>query len=85
MAFLVPANSLPSGSAAGQGWLAIAPIRFTQRYESIPSLSMEQPGTSPFVHTRAWGHRSKPGRFSDHPLRVPPFYLAWHQGDLNEY
>ncbi len=98
VAFLAAASTLPPGFAAAEGRPGIAPIRVTECYEAVPSLSLEQPGTSPFVHTRAWSEDVEAAQAAVRQARaradflivsihwgVPPFYRAPHQGDLAEY
>lgn len=47
------ACTLPMESDAGEGKAGIAPIHIVSSYEIDPSLSLEQPGTMPTVHTWA--------------------------------
>jgi poly-gamma-glutamate synthesis protein (capsule biosynthesis protein) len=98
IAFLAAASTLPPGSAAGEGRPGIAPIHVTESYEPTATLGLEQPGTSPFVHTRAWQEEVEAAQAAVRRARaqadfvvfsihwgVPPFYRAPHQGDLAEY
>ena len=54
MAFLGAASTLGPGSAAAAGKPGVAPIHAAEAYHLDPAASLEQPGSAPYVHTRAW-------------------------------
>jgi poly-gamma-glutamate synthesis protein (capsule biosynthesis protein) len=98
IALLAAASTLPPGFAAGERRAGIAPIHVTETFEINPTLSMEQPGSAPFVHTRPWREdvdnaieaiaqvraRVDFVVFSIH-WGVPPFWRAPCQPELAEY
>jgi poly-gamma-glutamate synthesis protein (capsule biosynthesis protein) len=98
LAFLGAASTLPPGFAAAEGRAGIAPIRVTETFEANPTASMEQPGTVPYVHTRAWPEEVERAQAAIEKAKadadfvifaihwgVPPFWRAPFQGDLAEY
>lgn len=54
VAFLGAASTLGPGSAAAAGKPGVAPIHVSEAYHLDPGASLEQPGSAPYVHTRAW-------------------------------
>ena len=54
VAFLGAASTLGPGSAAAEGSPGIAPIHVSESYNVDFASSMEQPGSAPYVFTRAW-------------------------------
>ncbi|MDE2859683.1 MAG: CapA family protein [Chloroflexota bacterium] len=54
VAFLGAASTLGPLSAAGPDRPGVAPIHVSESYAVDPHASMEQPGSAPYVHTRAW-------------------------------
>ncbi len=55
VAFLGGASTLGPGSAAAEGRPGVAPIQVSEAYHLDPPASLEQPGSAPYVFTRAWG------------------------------
>lgn len=98
VAFLAAASTLPPGFAAGDDRPGIAPIHVSETFQVDPGISLEQPGTSPFVHTRAWGPDIESAQAAVRQARqsadlvifsihwgVPAFWRAPFQGELAEY
>lgn len=54
IAFLGAASTLGPLSAAGPNSPGVAPIHVSESYHIDPLASMEQPGSAPYVFTRAW-------------------------------
>ena len=54
IAFLGGCSTLGPGSAATDMRPGVAPIHVSESYHVEPSASLEQPGSAPYVHTRAW-------------------------------
>ena len=54
IAFLGAASTLGPGSAAADGRPGVAPIHVSEAYHLDPPASLEQPGSAPYVFTRAW-------------------------------
>ncbi len=54
VAFLGATSTLGPGSAAAKNRPGVAPIRVSEAYHLDPLASLEQPGSAPYVHTRAW-------------------------------
>ena len=54
VAFLGAASTLGPLSAAGPNRPGVAPIHVSESYAIDPPASMEQPGSAPYVFTRAW-------------------------------
>ncbi len=54
VAFLGATSTLGPGSAAAANRPGVAPIRVSEAYHIDASASIEQPGSAPYVHTRAW-------------------------------
>lgn len=90
--------TLPVESDAGEGKPGIAPIHVVSSYEIDASLSLEQPGTMPIVHT--WARKEDQDRICERVARlaaevdvviaaihwgVPSPWLSPDQGRLAEY
>jgi poly-gamma-glutamate synthesis protein (capsule biosynthesis protein) len=90
--------TLPMESDAGEGKAGIAPIHIVSTYEIDPSLSLEQPGTMPIVHT--WARKADQDLVCERVARlagevdlvivaihwgVPSPWLSPDQGLLAEY
>ncbi len=54
VAFLGASSTLGPGSAAAEGRPGVAPIQVSESYHLDPPASLEQPGSAPYVFTRAW-------------------------------
>ena len=54
VAFLGGTSTLGPGSAATPDRPGVAPIHVAESYHIDPAASLEQPGSAPYVHTRAW-------------------------------
>ena len=54
VAFLGGASTLGPGSAATRDRPGVAPIHIAESYHIDAVASIEQPGSAPYVHTRAW-------------------------------
>lgn len=54
VAFLGASSTLGPGSAAAVGRPGVAPIQVSEAYHLDPPASLEQPGSAPYVFTRAW-------------------------------
>ena len=54
VAFLGAASTLGPQSAASAGRPGVAPIHVAESYHIDPAASLEQPGSAPYVFTRAW-------------------------------
>ena len=54
IAFLGATSTLGPGSAAAEGRPGVAPIQVSESYHLDPPASLEQPGSAPYVFTRAW-------------------------------
>ena len=54
VAFLGATSTLGPASAASADGPGVAPIRVSESYHIDPSASLEQPGSAPYVFTRAW-------------------------------
>ena len=54
VAFLGATSTLGPGSAAAEGRPGVAPIQVSESYHLDPPASLEQPGSAPYVFTRAW-------------------------------
>ncbi len=54
VAFLGGASTLGPGSAAAAGRPGVAAIQVSEAYHLDPPASLEQPGSAPYVFTRAW-------------------------------
>jgi poly-gamma-glutamate capsule biosynthesis protein CapA/YwtB (metallophosphatase superfamily) len=98
IAFLGAASTLPPGFAAGEDRPGIAPIHVTETFQIDPTLSLEQPGSAPYVHTRAWPEDVETAQAAVRNARaladfvivsmhwgVPPLWRAPSQRDLACY
>ena len=54
LAFVGAASTLGPGGAAADDRPGVAPIHVAESYHADSAASMEQPGSAPYVHTRAW-------------------------------
>ena len=54
IAFVGAASTLGPGSAAAENRPGVAPIHVAESYHVDAAASMEQPGSAPYVFTRAW-------------------------------
>ena len=98
LAVLAAAATLPLGSAAADDRLGIAPIHVAESYHIDAAASMEQPGSAPYVHTRAWPEDldravqaiEAAARQADFVVAalhwgVPPAWRSRFQDDLADY
>lgn len=98
VAFLGAASTLSPGSAAAEGKPGVAPIRVSESYQVDPHASLEQPGSAPYVHTRAWREDVERAIAAVEAARgdadfvilamhwgVPPFWRARFQDGLADY
>jgi poly-gamma-glutamate synthesis protein (capsule biosynthesis protein) len=98
VAFLGIASTLPPGFAADTNRAGIAPIHVTETYQVDHTLSAEQPGTAPFVHTQPWPEDIETAQAAVQATQeeadfvvvsihwgVPPLWRPPSQGDLAEY
>lgn len=98
VAFLGATSTLGPGSAAAENRPGVAPIRVAEAYHLDPLASLEQPGSAPYVHTRAWredlaraiaavGKAKSQADFVLIALHwgVPPFWRPRFQDGLAEY
>lgn len=54
IAFLAGCSTLGPQMAAGEHRPGVAPIHVSESYHVDSAVSMEQPGSAPYVHTKAW-------------------------------
>ncbi len=98
VAWLALASTLPPGSAATPERPGIAPLRVRTRFEVDVSITDEQPGTSPYVHTEVVGDDLAQAAAAVREARgladvvvvsvhwgVPPGWAAPFQGVLAAY
>lgn len=98
IAFLGAASTLSPGSAATEDKLGVAPIRVSEAYHVDPAASLEQPGSAPYVHTRAWREDLERAIAAVEAARcqadyvilamhwgVPPFWRSRFQDGLADY
>ena len=98
IAFLGAASTLGPGSAAAAGRPGVAPIRVSESYHLDPPASLEQPGSAPYVFTRAWREDLERATAAVDAARadadfvvlalhwgVPPFWRSRFQDGLAEY
>lgn len=98
VAFLGAASTLSPGSAAADGKPGVAPIRVSEAYQVDPYASLEQPGSAPYVHTRAWREDIERAIAAVEAARretdvvilamhwgVPPFWRSRFQDGLADY
>ena len=98
IAFLGAASTLGPGSAAAAGKPGVAPIHVSEAYHLDPPASLEQPGSAPYVHTRAWREDLERATAAVDAARseadllvlamhwgVPPFWRSRFQDGLADY
>lgn len=98
VAFLGASSTLGPGSAAAEGKPGVAPIHIAEAYAIDPAASLEQPGSAPYVFTRAWTEDLEravaaieaASREADLVLLamhwgVPPFWRSRFQDGLADY
>ena len=98
VAFLGAASTLGPGSAAAEGSPGIAPIHVSESYNVDFASSMEQPGSAPYVFTRAWREDLERAVAAIEAVRseahlvvlalhwgVPPFWRSRFQDGLADY
>ena len=98
VAFLGAASTLGPGSAAAAGKPGVAPIHASEAYHVDPAASLEQPGSAPYVHTRAWREDLDRAIAAVEAARreadllvlamhwgVPPFWRSRFQDGLADY
>ncbi len=98
VAFLGAASTLGPGSAAAEGRPGVAPIRVSESYHLDPLASLEQPGSAPYVYTRAWREDLERAIAAIEAARaeadfvvlalhwgVPPFWRPRFQDGLADY
>lgn len=98
VAFLGAASTLGPGSAAADGRPGVAPIQVSESYHLDPPASLEQPGSAPYVFTRAWREDLERAIAAIEAARakadfvvlalhwgVPPFWRPRFQDGLADY
>lgn len=98
VAFLGASSTLGPGSAAAEGKPGVAPIHVSEAYHLDPPASLEQPGSAPYVHTRAWREDLERAIAAVEAARseadlvvlamhwgVPPFWRSRFQDGLADY
>lgn len=98
VAFLGATSTLGPGSAAAEGRPGVAPIQVSESYHLDPPASLEQPGSAPYVFTRAWPEDLERAIAAVKAARaeadfvalalhwgVPPFWRPRFQDGLAEY
>ena len=98
VAFLGAASTLGPGSAAAEDKPGVAPIHVSESYHIDPPASMEQPGSAPYVSTRAWREDVDRAIAAIDAVRaeadfvvlalhwgVPPFWRSRFQDGLADY
>ncbi|MDE2776142.1 MAG: CapA family protein [Chloroflexota bacterium] len=98
VAFLGAASTLGPGSAAAAGRPGVAPIQVSESYHLDPPASLEQPGSAPYVFTRAWQEDVDRAAAAIEAARaeadfvvlalhwgVPPFWRPRFQDGLADY
>ena len=98
VAFLGATSTLGPGSAAAAGRPGVAPIQISESYHLDPPASLEQPGSAPYVHTRAWREDLARAVYAIELARmeadfvvlaihwgVPPFWRPRFQDGLADY
>lgn len=98
VAFLGAASTLGPLSAAGPDRPGVAPIHVSESYAIDPHASMEQPGSAPYVRTRAWQEDIDRGVAAIESVLydvdlivvalhwgVPPFWRSRFQDGLADY
>ena len=98
VAFLGATSTLGPGSAAAAGRPGVAPIQVSESYHLDPPASLEQPGSAPYVYTRAWREDVDRAAAAIEAARaeadyvvlalhwgVPPFWRPRFQDGLADY
>ena len=98
VAFLGGTSTLGPGSAAADGRPGVAPIQVSESYHLDPPASLEQPGSAPYVFTRAWSEDLERAIAAVRVARaqadvvvlalhwgVPPFWRTRFQDGLADY
>ncbi len=98
VAFLGGTSTLGPGSAAADGRPGVAPIRVAESYHLDPLASLEQPGSAPYVFTRAWREDLERAIAAIDAVKseadfvvlalhwgVPPFWRSRFQDGLADY
>ncbi len=98
VAFLGAASTLGPGSAAAEGSPGVAPIHVSESYNVDFASTMEQPGSAPYVFTRAWREDVERAVAAIDAVRseahlvvlalhwgVPPFWRSRFQDGLADY
>ena len=98
VAFLGAASTLGPAAAAADGKPGVAPIHVSEAYHLDPAASLEQPGSAPYVHTRAWREDLERAIVAVEAARseadfvvlamhwgVPPFWRSRFQDGLADY
>lgn len=98
VAFLGASSTLGPGSAAAAGRPGVAPIQISESYHLDPPASLEQPGSAPYVFTRAWREDLERAILAIEDARaqadfvvlalhwgVPPFWRPRFQDGLADY
>ncbi len=98
VAFLGATSTLGPGSAAAEGRPGVAPIQVSESYHLDPPASLEQPGSAPYVFTRAWREDLERAIAAIEDARaqadfvvlalhwgVPPFWRPRFQDGLADY
>ncbi len=98
VAFLGAASTLGPGAAAAANSPGVAPIHVSESYHIDPAASLEQPGSAPYVFTRAWREDLERATRAIEAARkeadflvlalhwgVPPFWRPRFQDGLADY
>ena len=98
VALLGATSTLGPGSAAAEGRPGVAPIQVSESYHLDPPASLEQPGSAPYVFTRAWREDLERAIAAIRDARaqadfvvlalhwgVPPFWRPRFQDGLADY
>ncbi len=98
VAFLGAASTLSPGLAAATGRPGVAPIHVAESYNIDSAASLEQPGSAPYVFTRAWQEDLERAIVAIHAVRseadfvvlalhwgVPPAWRSRFQDGLADY
>lgn len=98
VAFLGAASTLGPGAAAAANSPGVAPIHVSESYHIDPPASLEQPGSAPYVFTRAWREDLERAIHAIEAARkeadfiilalhwgVPPFWRPRFQDGLADY
>ena len=98
VAFLGASSTLGPGAAAAPDKPGVAPIHVSEAYHLDPAASLEQPGSAPYVFTRAWKEDLDRAIVAVEAARkaadyvvlalhwgVPPFWRSRFQDGLADY